>query len=258
MAYYDDGHIAELEHIRAARSTGTPLFAIKQQLAARGGYTPVGRATGISSAGKVPGRRGRPSKNREMRAQILELGSRLFMTKGLAATAVSDITAQLNVGKGTFYFYFSNKEELFLECAPRIFQELFAASWDRIRREQDPVRRLALRAQAVMPVLDRFCAILALSREALQSTDRKLRTMGQRTIASICQPLEDDLATAIAQGRIRPLNSKLASVMLIGVMEGLQYLQASATTLPPDELAAAVSGLILSGIRDGREVGEGP
>lgn len=261
MAYYDDAHVAALRYIRQARATGAPLFAIKEDLAARFGIearqppsgppATSGSRTGARRSGAGTSRRGRPTGRREMRARILELGCRLFLSKGFHATTVSDITHRLGVGKGTFYFYFADKEQLFLECAPRIFQELFASSWENIRRERDPLRRLERRAEAVLPVLDSFCAILALSREALRSRDPKMRRMGRETILSICKPLEDDLAAGVAQDLIRPLDARTTSIMLIGVMESLQYLQATGSALTPAALREAVSSLLLAGIRAG-------
>lgn len=253
MAYYDDAHLAELHYIRAARAKRTPLFAIKEQLAQRFGR-PARQAAARHArphATRPPARRGRPPGRQDMRGKILDVACRLFLSKGFRDTAVSDITARLNVGKGTFYFYFSDKDELFLECAPRMFQELFAANWEKIRREHDPLRRLALRAEAVLPVLDEFCAILALAREALQSPETKIRGMGRQTVASICRPLEDDLSKGMARGLIRPLDTKATSVMLVGVMESLQYLQAAGIKLNAAQLRDAVSTLILSGIRSG-------
>jgi hypothetical protein len=113
------------------------------------------------------------------------------------------------------------------------------------------VQRLALRAEAVLPVLNEFCAILGLAREALQSPDAKIRGMGRQTIASICRPLEDDLSKGMARGLIRSLDPKATSVMLIGVMESLQYLRAAGVKSSGAQLRDAVSALILSGIGSG-------
>ena len=316
MAYYDDGHLAELDFIRRSRARGTPLFAIKEQLSSRLGRATAERATvarrtgkrtsadpaaaqhaspgrpakGHASAGRVaaepaaarharenanngsriarlgshstkadggngarraPARRGRPPGRGEMHTRILDVGCRLFLSKGFKATAVSDIIGELNVGKGTFYFHYSNKDELFLECAPRLFQGLFAASWDKIRREHDPVRRLQARAEAVLPVLDDFCAILAMSREALQSPHAKIRKMGRQVVDSICAPLAEDLRAGMAHGEIRPLDPVATSVMLIGVMESLQYLRGTGTKLMPAQMRDAVASSILFGIGSG-------
>jgi len=55
----------------------------------------------------------------------------------------------------------------------------------------------------------------------------------------------------MARGLVRPLDPKATSVMLTGVMESLQYLQAGGAKLTPREMRDAVSTLILSGIRCG-------
>ena len=257
MAYYDDAHLAELSYIRAAREKGMPLLAIKEQLATQVARTdgwPQQRPPTLDAPRrrhKKSARLGRPPGQQDMRAKILDVACRLFLSQGYRATAVSDITGQLKVGKGTFYFYFSDKNELFLECAPRIFEALFAGKWETLRQEQHPVRRLALRAEAVLPVLNEFGAILALAREALQCPDPKIRGMGKQTVASICRPLEDDLSKGMARGLIRPLDPAATSVLLIGVMESLQYLPALGVTLTAAELRDAVSTLILSGIQSG-------
>ncbi len=262
MAYYDEAHLAKLKHIRSARAKGTPLFAIKAEIDERfSGSATAGAArprvsNEAPSARPTPSRRGRPAGPRDTRTRILDTGCELFRSNGFRATMVSDITSRLNVGKGTFYYYFADRDELFLECVPRIFEGLFSESWDRLRREHNPLRRLALRAEVVLPVLGEFCSIMALSREALQSKHSKVRTMGRRTIASILQPLQDDLKAGMAAGLIRPLDPKATSVMLIGVMEGIQYLQVAGVKLTGAELPEAMSTLILAGLRDPAALGE--
>jgi len=160
-----------------------------------------------------------------MREDILAAGCRAIRQKGYRGTRVSDITRELGIGKGTFYFYFSDKKELFLECVPRIFAELFSRGWDRIRKETDPRRRLELRARAVLPVLQEFSTILQLSNEALEDEDPKLRQLGQQTCLSVRQPLEADIRNGIREGLFRDLDPRIAATFLIGIMNGLRFLQ---------------------------------
>lgn len=47
------------------------------------------------------------------RERLLESGKRLFSQKGYYATSVEDIVESAGFSKGTFYFYFKSKEELF-------------------------------------------------------------------------------------------------------------------------------------------------
>jgi len=45
-------------------------------------------------------------------AEFLETGKRLFFGKGYTETSVNDIIQSMGVAKGTFYHYFSSKEDL--------------------------------------------------------------------------------------------------------------------------------------------------
>ena len=49
-----------------------------------------------------------------MKQKIINTGISLFERKGFAETSIQDIVHSLGVTKGTFYYYFSSKEELLL------------------------------------------------------------------------------------------------------------------------------------------------
>ncbi|MBV8961288.1 MAG: helix-turn-helix transcriptional regulator, partial [Actinobacteria bacterium] len=54
-------------------------------------------------------------RGRERRAQLMEYAAQRFAEKGYHPTSVAEIVQGMEVGKGVFYWYFSSKEELFLE-----------------------------------------------------------------------------------------------------------------------------------------------
>jgi AcrR family transcriptional regulator len=49
---------------------------------------------------------------KERRQELIDAAERLFMEKGYEHTAISDIVKELNVAQGTFYYYFSSKEDI--------------------------------------------------------------------------------------------------------------------------------------------------
>lgn len=53
-------------------------------------------------------------KNIDKRREILEAAIKLFSEKGFEKTTVDEIAARANVGKGTIYLYFENKEQIFI------------------------------------------------------------------------------------------------------------------------------------------------
>ena len=45
--------------------------------------------------------------------KIFETSMKLFAKKGYDATSIEEITATVGVAKGTLYYHFSSKEEIF-------------------------------------------------------------------------------------------------------------------------------------------------
>jgi len=71
---------------------------------------PSGKVPTSQLSGTKPNRRER--HRAETRDRIIRAASRLFSERGVAATTVEEITNEADVGKGTFFNYFSSKEDL--------------------------------------------------------------------------------------------------------------------------------------------------
>ena len=52
----------------------------------------------------------------DRREKILLKAIELYMTEGYANVSITDLQAALNMGRGTLYYYFEDKEELFQEA----------------------------------------------------------------------------------------------------------------------------------------------
>lgn len=50
-----------------------------------------------------------------IRNKLLEHGKKLFVTYGLNKTSIYDLTKRAGIAQGTFYLFFSSKEELFFD-----------------------------------------------------------------------------------------------------------------------------------------------
>jgi len=254
MAYYDESHLRKLSFIKKSKSQGMPLIAILEEIKSMesaqpdifGGNNiePFPQENNSSAKNAVP-RKAQGVKTREC---ILDAGCRLFREKGYKETKVIDVVKALNVGKGTFYFYFSDKRELLLECVPRIFSDLFSEGWEKIRKIKNPLLRLEERARMVLPVLTEFCSIIQLSKEAMEDSDPKLQKLGRQTYLSVRSPLESDIKKCISQGLIKKINPKIAANFLIGAMENLNYLPAIEKEIHLDNAWDTYLNLITYGI----------
>jgi len=62
----------------------------------------------------------------ERRGDLMQAARRLFLKKGVASTTIEQITSRAKVAKGTFYLYFSSKEDVLAALADRYGDELLA------------------------------------------------------------------------------------------------------------------------------------
>src|SRR6476619_4944936 len=89
----------------------------------------AGRNSGSRSAAAP----GAPAQTRELRAQgrktmrrLLDAGMRVFADRGFHAARVDDIVRAARTSHGTFYLYFTNKEDLLRALATECAQEMDA------------------------------------------------------------------------------------------------------------------------------------
>jgi AcrR family transcriptional regulator len=86
----------------------------------------------------VAGERPAPvtARGQRTRQRVLEAAEELFRAKPLADVSVSDIAARSSVSIGSFYRYFTDKEEIFLE----ILSGVYVAMYEQARNGWDPQR----------------------------------------------------------------------------------------------------------------------
>ena len=64
----------------------------------------------------------------ERKNEILDVSEKLFYTKGYNKTTINDILNEIDIAKGTFYYYFKSKEEVMNEIIMRIIDNDVASS----------------------------------------------------------------------------------------------------------------------------------
>ncbi len=100
----------------------------------------------------------------------------------------------------------------------------------------------------VFPVLKEFCAIIQLSKEALEDNDPKIKKLGKKTYQSIRMPIESDIKKGIVKGVFQKIDPRVASTLMLGMMENIYYLQTIDSHINHDELWNSFSKLLTNGI----------
>lgn len=82
----------------------------------------------------------------EKRAVLLEAATREFSTRGYEAASLNEILAAADLGKSSYYYYFSDKEDLFAT----VVEDL----WDRVARESEEPSLSGLTRRTFWPALE--------------------------------------------------------------------------------------------------------
>jgi AcrR family transcriptional regulator len=163
---------------------------------------------------KSPTDRTRLSKGMLTRASILNSARIVFRKAGYYGASVSEITRQSNVSMGTFYQYFKNKEQLFIELTDLVVSDFIEKSGSRPKQEDD--------------LLDRLQAIVFRCLEHTRDNFAFHRTLGESELVdrvtigyyeSIARYFRDFFREEIQAGTIKPLDPNMIAYALIGICD---------------------------------------
>jgi len=81
----------------------------------------------------------------KIRKEILEVAVTIFAEKGYEATSVDEIVEKAGIAKGTFYYYFRTKEELFHEIIDEgvgTLYQLMDKSIQNLNTKEEKIRKI--------------------------------------------------------------------------------------------------------------------
>jgi len=138
--------------------------------------------------------RTKPAEQR--RADLVEAGRTLFLSKGVAATSLEDITSRAGVSKGLFYLYFRSKDDLL-----QALQDQFSAELaDRIRAATNSVADWGARLDACVEAISRSYREQHDLHEVLFRHGGHVSASHRASHTLVLQALSDLLASGVAAG----------------------------------------------------------
>jgi AcrR family transcriptional regulator len=193
---------------------------------------------------------GRPAQDRALRAQgrqtvrnLLEAGLAEFDERGFQAVRVDDIVRRARISHGTFYLYFSNKEDL--------FKALLRDALDDMAQVTDAfpvVTRNESGRAALQRWVGEFC-------ETYSGHAAVIRTLSQAEIVS--EDIWGDglkllfrLAEAMAQGMTAATgaaeHAELTAVACLMMLERVNYLMSVEVMLPRGEMVERITAIMFA------------
>jgi AcrR family transcriptional regulator len=157
-----------------------------------------------------------PAADRRRR-QILGAASRLFRARGLHATGMREIAAELDMTAGNLYYYFPSKQELLAYCQEQTLDQLLALA-RRIRRtDEDAPGRLRRLIAGHVAVLNEATpgSLAHLEIDAVPAARRAPLLARRKSYEAAVRGLIEE---GIARGELRAVDSHLAALALLGAL----------------------------------------
>jgi AcrR family transcriptional regulator len=198
---------------------------------------------------------GIPAQERELGAQgrktvrrLLEAGIAEFDERGFQAVRVDDVVRRAKTSHGTFYLYFSNKEDLFKTLLRDALHDMAIITGEFPVVTRNDAGRAALRTW-----IRRFCDTYAAHATVLRILSQA-ENVGEEVYGDGLQLLFR-LAEAITQGMTasareasaeQPEHAELTAVACLMMLERVNYLLSVEVRLPREEMVDRLSAIIFA------------
>ena len=220
MAYYDNSHLERLKLIRKMKmEMRMPIDFMRRELEKVDSFSEEIDALAPED---LPGKTEKYQNPRaQKKREITEKAIEIFSEKGYHRTKVQDITQALGISTGTFYIYFSNKRDLFVEVVNDVIRKIIGGAADAIRNETDFKERLRLRGRVFYENYSRYSEILHQLRAEMTGNDNWPGKTIHKIYRNLTAPIVREVQQAVDQGIITPIDPELLAYATTGLIEVL-------------------------------------
>ena len=225
-AHYDSSHVKRLEtiqkikldYLKTAKTSRIPLDHIKHKL--RESYSLVKAVEAGAEAGGQPN----SARQKLMKDEIIEATLQLYSNRGYYLTNIRDIAQAVGISVPTFYRYFKDKRELFVETVEYVVRKFKQESRDALKGEKDPARRSTIMFATFYRHYPKIGEILNQLRSGVIIGDRWSKERLSSLYNEMMENLVKEIDGAIRKGIIRPVNPELLAYFNLTINEAAMHL----------------------------------
>lgn len=150
----------------------------------------------------------------DRRQEIIEAAAKSFSLFGYKATTMDQVAKIANVGKGTIYTFFANKEELFNAIIKKMIEEMRIEA-DKVTKDKESFEE---KAHAGLMHMLKFRKTHLLYAKLIDE-EKELRTPAVAEVLeeieeAIVSYVEEKIKKAIATGEVKQCDTKLVAYLL--------------------------------------------
>lgn len=148
--------------------------------------------------------------------KIFEIAMRLFSEKGYEATSVEEITATVGVAKGTLYYHFNSKEEIFnflVEEGIKLLKNSIQIKISKCNTTKDKIRAIVL---IQMKAVVKYESLLSIVFSQMWGTGTRHQFCKEK-IEEYIKVVEDVIKEGIKKGDIKKCNSNITATTIFSL-----------------------------------------
>jgi len=155
--------------------------------------------------------------------KIFEASMKLFAEKGYDATSIEEITDTVGVAKGTLYYHFSSKEEIYnflIEEGMKLLQNSIEIKISKVPNYIDKLKAIVLIQIKIIVKYENLITILLSQFWGKEERNQKCK----KHVLDYINRIEQIIDEGIKAGQIKPGNSKAMASEVFGLIcSGLVY-----------------------------------
>ena len=187
-------------------------------------------------------------KAQATRSRILEAAAHVFASKGYHQTRVDDIVEESHSSKGSVYFYFPGKQQMFLALVDQFANLLERRLAEAIAQEDDGVCRVDAAIRVCLETFGKYrklAKILLIQAVGLGTVFEEKRLEIHHRFASMIQ---DHLNQAVVEGDIPLVDTEVVSIAWMGAINEVVIRWVHTGRPEPDRIACTLRTALLRSI----------
>lgn len=152
--------------------------------------------------------------------KIFEIAMKLFSEKGYDATSIEEITATVGVAKGTLYYHFNSKEEIFnflVEEGMKLLKNSIEIKTSKSKTTKDKIKAIILIQIKGIVKYDNMLSIIFSQLYGNESKNK----LCQDKVNEYIEVIEKIINEGVEKGEINKCNSKLMAYTIFSLTSSI-------------------------------------
>lgn len=193
----------------------------------------------------------RPDVSEERRAQIIEAALACFTRQGYVNTTMDEIAAESGLSKGTIYWYFDSKDDLFQAAANSVLEQTVETALTAMMGCETATERLRVGAQCMVDLCREVESTFGLIIEFWTQSERREEATAfwTATITQYQQAVEAILEAGVEAGEFKPVDTEALAWMIMAAYDGLTAYHMMMPHLDMDRISQGFVEALMKGLQ---------